>query len=883
MALESTEKGCGIQYQDLVSELRQEIEKARNLMVKWNREGVGGWFQVATYSQKIDGILRTLFKRVFQGAYPDYSIVALGGYGRKELNLQSDVDLMFLYLKAQDEIDEKVLQGVQCLWDLGLQVGHSYRSVDEALSMAMEDMTVKTSYLDARLLGGSLNPFACFMKGVDKHIITPNKEAFLDSLYQWTLERHKRFGASMYLLEPNIKEGPGNLRDIHAVMWAAKTVYGITLFRELKRKGLLTPLEYESLERALDFVWRVRNDIHAIRNRKNDVLSLDIQPEVAHHLGFRDTRQLMAVEHCMREYYSRVRDIRRISRAFLLRTMEEMGMKSPGVSPDNMRLLREVMEHSFPTPAHFLQEVYKLQEKGVDLLNIPKGFWVPPLHWRVENFNSPGVREALIRILNAPGAHQVLRFLHEIGFMERLFPRWERLTSLMQYDLYHRYTVDEHTLISVQSLEELEEHADSQLAYLKEAYERHKDKKYLLLLATLFHDIGKGKGGGHTLRGARIAANIMLAMGFPEDEVDTVQFLVRHHTTMTQMALRRDSTDPRVAMELADLCKTTERLEMLYLLTYADLSGVGPDLWTDWKGVLILDLYLKSRNCLESGEAVTWKVDEATFHMMVQEIHRHLKTEVSLQKIEEELLQFDERYLLQIQVEKMPAHIKLLNEAKDKGLGISYYHDYDAGYTEVTIAKKEHMGDFCKVVGVISSHRLNILSAWVFPRKDDYCIYIIHVNDSYFMPITDERIWQKVEDEMDRAFQEKLDLDEMIKSRRGRHISKKAHMIKVRTRISLDNKISDLYSVIEVKAQDKVGLLYLITSTLYILGVNIHMAKVSTEGNRAVDAFYVTKEGGTKLTEREFNIVSRILREAIDNNKMPETTGVLLQNRFSYM
>ncbi len=878
MVWESTEKECGIQYRDLVSELRRDVEEARNLIVEWNREGVGGWFQVATYSQKIDGILRTLFKRVFQGAYPHYSIVALGGYGRKELNLQSDVDLMFLYLEGQDEIDDRVLQGVQCLWDLGLQVGHSYRSVDEALSMAMEDMTVKTSYLDARLLGGSLNPFVSFMRGVARYVITPDKEAFLDSLYQWTLERHKRFGASMYLLEPNIKEGPGNLRDIHTVMWAAKTVYGITLFRDLKRKGLLTPLEYESLERALDFVWRVRNDVHAIRGRKNDVLSLDIQPEVAHNLGFRDTRQLMSVEHFMREYYSRVRDIRRISRAFMLRTMEEMGMKSPGVSTDNMSLLREVMERSFPTPAYFLQEVRRLQEKGVDLLSIPKGFWVPPLHWRVENFNSPEVRDALIQILNAPKAHQVLRFLHEIGFMERLFPRWERLTSLMQYDLYHRYTVDEHTLVSVQSLEELEDDADPQLSHLKEAYGRYKDKKYLLLLAALFHDIGKGKGGGHALRGARIATNIMLAMGFNEEEGDTVHFLVRHHTTMAQMALRRDSTDPRVAMELADLCKTTERLEMLYLLTYADLRGVGPDVWTDWKGVLILDLYMKSRDCLEREEAVTWEVDEATFSMMVREIHRHVGTDVSPEEIEEELSQFDERYLLQVQVEKMSGHFRLLKEAKEKGLGIAYHHDHDAGYTEVTVSKKEHMGDFCRVVGVISSHRLNILSSWVFPRKDGYCIYIIHVNDSYFMPITDERVWRKVEEEMELAFQGELDLDEIISTRKGRHISRKARMIKVRTRISLDNNISDLYSVIEVKAQDKVGLLYRITSALYVLGVNIHMAKVSTEGNRAVDAFYVTKDGGGKLTEREFNIVSRLLREAIDSDKTPKMPVALLQN-----
>ncbi len=870
---------CGIQYRDLVVKLREKIHQARKLMVEWNHQGVGGWFQVITYTRKIDQILRELFKAIFQGSYPDYSIVALGGYGRKELNLQSDVDLMFLYTREHPERDERVFSGIQCLWDLGLQVGHSYRCVDEAISMAMEDMTVKTSYIDARLLGGSLNPFRTFSRAVENRVITPRKEDFLEALYQWTLERHEKFGSTMYLLEPNVKESPGNLRDIHTVMWVAKSIYGVTSFRDLKRKGLLTPLEYETLERSLDFIWRVRNDIHAMRNRKNDVLSLDIQPEVALHMGFRDTQKLLAVEHFMRDYYSRVRDIRRISRAFILRTLEEVGLRAQMVA--DIELIRNVLERTFPTPALFLEEVHRLQKKGVDLLDIPRGFWVPPLHWRVENFNSPEMRRALTQILNSPKAYKVLRFLHEIGFLERLFPQWERLTGLMQYDLYHRYTVDEHTLMAIKYAEALEEDTTLQHSYLKEAYLRHKEKKFILLLAILFHDLGKGMGGGHALRGARMATNIMEEMGFPEEVGDMVQFLVRHHTTMSQMALRRDSTDPRVAMELADICKDTERLDFLYILTYADLRAVGPDVWTEWKGALVLDLYLKTREVLEKGVTLAPQMDEETFSMIAREVHIHLKGKIPLEKIERELRQFPDRYLLQLTTERIAKHLLLIEKARREGLAIERYHNHDAGYTELTIAKKEQMGDFSKVVGIISSHRLNILSAWVFPREDGYYVDIIHVNDIHFRPVTDEKLWQKIDREMESVFKGETDLDELIKSRKGTYISKREKVVGVKTKVTLDNNISDLYSVIEVKAQDKLGLLYIITRTLYIMGITIHMARISTEGNRAVDAFYVTKKDGSKFNEREFVVIARLLKEAIEKEEVPLESSVHLAAHFS--
>ncbi len=374
----------------VVQELKEEIYHKRQLVVEWNHQGVKGSLQLSLFTQMVDTILRRLFHTLFQLGYPDYSIVALGGYGRKEMGLYSDVDIMFLYSGKGFRREEQVGTIVQTLWDMGLHVGHSYRSVKEAISLMDEDTTIRMSFLDARLIGGSLNPYIRFKNTLPGGLKGKKKQAFLQEIMGWVEERHQKFGSSMYLLEPNVKESPGGLRDVHTMLWASKVVYGSTTFRDLKRKGLLTPLEFEILSNSLDFLWRVRNEIHARRERKSDILSLDIQENAAENLGYRSTRRLSAVELFMRDYYASVAAIRRIVRAFLLRTMEEMEL-APFKLWEVKRLM-EILEHRYNSPAHFLEDVHKLQLKGVDFVVIPKSFWIPPLSWREEDYQRPEVR-----------------------------------------------------------------------------------------------------------------------------------------------------------------------------------------------------------------------------------------------------------------------------------------------------------------------------------------------------------------------------------------------------------------------------------------------------------------------------------------------------------
>lgn len=841
-----------------LTEARQKIKAAREKIVEWNRSGVKGWFQVTHYTKEVDRIIRELLVDSFKRVAPTYSVVALGGYGRKELNLCSDLDIMFLWdtplsQKEEQEINELI----QMFWDLGIDIGHSYRSVDEALKLAAEDDATKCSYLDARLLGGSLNPFIKFIKRVEPFLFKEETSNFLEVMENWLKERYTKYSSSMYLLEPNIKESPGCLRDIHTVFWTGKKLYKIASFSDLKRKGLLTPLEYETLQEARDFFWRIRNVVHFKRNRKNDVLSIDIQPEVAYTLGYRDTEKLLGVEYFMRDFYNHARNVQRVAKAFMVRTRDEI---FPSESQEKVFIIRRLLEERFETPADFIKEVKKLQEESVDFDQLYRGFWVPPIHWREKDLYSEETKEALIELLNLPRCFEALKFLHEIGFIERMIPEFGKITGLMQFDLYHKFTVDEHTLLSIKNVEEL---ADTEnLRTLKKLYLEvlEEKRKYLLVLALLLHDIGKGKGKGHAARGARIAAEIMSKMKFSDKETEMVIFLVKYHTIMTEFALRRDLSDPKAISAFAEIVGGVERLKMLYLLTYGDTSAVGPDVWNDWKAALLEELYIRTLNLLEAGDEKL-KLEAIDKKLLAQEIWRKLNKKLDISFIERELDRIPEKHLVALSTETTAEIIKCIRELKKEELAVTHRIDELEGKTELIVVKYEQKGDFTKIVGTISSRRMNIQSATVISREDGIVIYVIEITDLDFRPITHKEKLKELEKALFKVLKGEIDVEDELKKKHVR-LSRRERVLRIEPKVTLNNYISDRYSVIEVKAQDRLGLLYEIAKVLSSLNLYIHMAKVSTEGNRAVDTFYVTKGGG-KIKEYEFPEIIRAIKAAL--------------------
>ncbi len=841
-----------------VESYKKAVRRAKERIVEWNRSGVKGWFQVALYTREIDGIIRSILKDAFRVATPSYSVVALGGYGRRELNLCSDLDIMFLWRAPLSEAEEEGLNlMVQMLWDLGLDIGHSYRSVDEAISLAREDDATKCSYIDARLLGGSINPYSVFMRRLRRELLGQDPGFFYKIMDHWLEERYERYGSSMYLLEPNVKESPGCLRDLHTCFWVGKEIYGVVSFSDLKKKGLLTPLEYETLEEARDFLWRVRNAVHEMRGRKNDVLTIDIQPEVAYRLGYRDTRKLLGVEYFMKDFYTHVRNVRRVVKAFLLRTKEDLFPETR----ENSLSIRSLLEERFETPAEFLREVIRLQRVGADFEQFYKGFWVPPLHWREHYMLAPETKEAFVELLNQERCYEALNFLHSIGFLERLIPEFGKITSLMQFDLYHKFTVDEHTLLAIKNVELIPSLEHPMFSDMKRIYRELVEggRKYLLMLALLLHDIGKGKGGGHSARGARIASEIMGKMGFSEEEIDLVTFLVRHHTVMAEFAFRRDVADSRSVAAFASVVGDVERLNFLFLLTYGDVSAVSPDAWNEWRGALLHSLYLRTMELLESSGRQ--EVAPVNFKMLVGEVFRRLNREVSFEEIERVLSSIPEENLISLSPEVLAVIVKGCVEAKKRGVVVKWHTEDIEGASKMIVVNATGAGDFSRVVGMISSRRLNIQSASLITCRDGTSIYLVEVTMPDFTPVTDEARMEELSGAVVDALLGRVDVEGEIKKRHLR-LGKRERVVKVETKVKLNNSLFEDYSVVEVKTQDRMGLLYTITKVLLSLGLQIHMATVSTEGNRAVDTFYVTK-GGRKLREYEFPEVVRALKSAL--------------------
>ncbi|BAT70997.1 [protein-PII] uridylyltransferase [Thermosulfidibacter takaii ABI70S6] len=838
---------------------REEVKKAKSKIVDWNKSGVKGWFQVSIYTREIDNIIRRVLKEAFKEVSPSYSVVALGGYGRKELNLCSDLDIMFLWRTPLSQEEEDSLNTIiQIMWDLGLDVGHSYRSVDEALALASEDDATKCSYLDARLLGGSLNPYYVFMNRLKRQFLGKDPKVFYRIMDRWLEDRYGRYGSSMYLLEPNVKESPGCLRDLHTCYWIGRELYGVVEFADLKKKGLLTPLEYETLEEARDFLWRVRNVLHEKRGRKNDMLTIDLQPEVAYQLGYRDTRKLLGVEYFMKDFYNHVRHVKRVTKAFLLRTKEEF-FEDVSVS---LHPLRVLLEERFDKPADFLKEVVKLLKEGVDFEEFYKGFWVPPLHWRESSIYSEETRDAFVELLNQEHCYQALNFLHEIGFLERLIPEFGKITGLMQFDLYHKFTVDEHTLLSIKNVETLPSKEEPMYADLKRIYLGlyKSGKKYLLMLALLLHDIGKGKGGGHSARGARIAAEVLQHMKFSEEEIDLVTFLVRNHTVMSEFAFRRDISDTKTVTAFASIVGSVEKLDFLYVLTYSDVSAISPELWNEWKATLLHSLYLRTKELLEN-KSETKSVDPYSFRMLVGEIYRRLDKAFDIEKIEQVLKSIPEENLISLSPELLSVIVRGMEEAEQQGVAVAWCFEELEGLSKLVVVDKTEHGDASKAVGIISSRRLNIQSASLITCKTGCRIYVFEVTMLDFSPVKDQCLMKDVAEAVKKATLGEIDVDSEIRKRHVR-LSKRDRVFHFETKVRLNNNILPTFSVIEVKTQDRVGLLYTLMKELRALGLEVHMAKVSTEGNRAVDTFYVTKNG-QKIREYEFPEIVRRIKAAL--------------------
>lgn len=804
------------------------------------------------------------------------TLIALGGYGRGELSPASDIDLMFLYPWKVGPYTESVIERVlYILWDTGLDVGYSTRSISECIKIS-SDIVAKTSLVDSRYICGDEELYSDYQKALKEQIFSKGADAFIKEKIDEGEERRKKYGDSVYILEPEIKEGDGGLRDLHTALWAAKVKYKVADFKELKIKGIINDREYDEVYGAFDFMSRVRNDLHFIVKRKSDQLTFQLQEKIAVNLGYKGDGDVLPVEQLMKDYYLAATTIKEHSEIFIERCLSQYSAKGIGAFlsqrelSDGFKLFRgeiTISDKDFfqkhPPAMMRLFEVAQLH--GAEIHAFARDCLRESLDLIDDNFRtSPEVNESFLNILRSEwDVAGTMKLMHKLEVLDRYIPEFGEVNCLVQHDIYHIYTVDVHSLFAVAELRKLTRGVYEDKYPIRTTLMEELEKPEVLYLAAFLHDIGKGKGGKHEIIGAEIAANIARRTGFSEKDVSDIEFLVLKHLRLSHTAQRRDLHDPKLILDFAREMGSLERLKMLYLLTYADIKAIGPDVWNEWKSSLFLELYTKTAEVFEKGtfelEEMKVKVDE-----IEKEVEEVLSDEYAGQVVKDFIDSMPERYLLANTPMSVASHLRIALKHEDP-LTLDVMHNESRGYSRLIITTIDSPGLFSKICGVLSANSINILGAQIYTRKTGEVLDIFQVKSSIAGAVTDSRRWDNVKNDLIDVINGKVKVEKLVEKKCKPSILGKKYKPTIKPAVYMDNDISDTNTVVEIFAQDRIGLLYTISSTLFKQGLYIDVSKISTMGEQVTDVFYVKDIFGQKVFyEKKLNETKEALLKAIE-------------------
>lgn len=858
----------------------------RNEIRKLHDAGMSGTDVVHLICDMTDELINKLFCSILDDidcsrVLADHmALVAVGGYGRGELNPFSDIDIMFLHdgtlpsAKVED-IAQKLLY---FLWDMRLDVGYSVRGIADCIEMAATDGTVKTALMDARFLNGSRPLYDVLYKTIFTQILPKSSDKFIKEKLSDMKVRRGKYGATVYLLEPNLKEGEGGLRDLQTAMWVACVKYKFSNPKELIIKGILSEEELESYYAALDYLWRIRNELHYFSGRKNDQLTFDAQVHLAEFFGYQDRGRSLAVEDFMRDYYRHANRVEHFSSSLVSRCIwrDEGALKILGyfrrrpvgdgcyVLKGELIIPDETVVEKNPT---VLMRIFELSQKhGVSLNIRVKGLIRTNLDRVNDKFRrNREVNQSFMNILRAPkDVAETLNQMHHLEFLNRFIPELEHIYCKVQHDLYHIYTVDIHTLFAVEQAEKmLNSELKIELPFPCEIAGQI-GKRELLLLAVLFHDIGKGDGGGHAEKGAAMVPTIARRMGLSREDSERLEFLVRHHLLFAHISQRRDLNDEKMVVQFARQMETSENLKMLFLLTVADVRAVGSDVWTTWKSLLFQELYEKAFNILERGN-FHLEASSDRVKAVIRKVTEILDEDFPAALIRDELKAMPVRLLLSNNPQLIAGYARLLLGLEEIDIMMKLVHLPESGCSEFTICTRDMPGLFSRITGVMAANGVNILGAQINTSRNGKVLDILQVNSPQGLVITDEQRWQKVQDDMRRVIHGESKVDDLVEKRQRPSLLTSRPAPRFPTKVEIDNEVSEDYTVIDVYAHDKVGLLYLITSTLTHLGLYIGVSKISTKVDQVADVFYVRDIFSHKIrAEDKLEEIKRKLRMAID-------------------
>jgi len=868
--------------------LRRELERGRREIYRRLDAGAPGAELVAAMTYLTDQLVRVAYDHTVERVYPAATglkgerlgIVAVGGYGRGDLAPYSDVDLLFLLpWKPTPWLEQVIEHMLYLLWDLGLTVGHAVRSVDDTIRRALADMTIRTSILEARYLWGDRGLYRSLVRRFDRDVVAETGREFVRAKLDERDQRHERLGDSRYVLEPNVKEGKGGLRDLHTLYWIAKYLYRVRTVDELVEAKVLTKAEYRRFAKAQDFLWRVRCHLHRLNGRHEDRLTFDTQTEVARMMGYADRPGVLGVERFMKYYFLNAKDVGDLTRIFAA-AIEDAQLaprerpwitaareEIEGFAVDGGRLAVTDRGHFRDHPRDLIRLFHVAQKKRLDIH--PRTLW---LMTQNVNLVDQGLREdteanrLFVEILTGRNDPEgALRVMNEAGVMGRFVPDFGRVVAQMQHDMYHVYTVDEHSIRAIGVLAAIERgEVGDELPLATRLFPQLLQRR-VLYLSVLLHDIAKGRGGDHSQLGAEVAEALGPRLGFTADETETVAWLVRWHLLASNTAFRRDVEDPKTVEDFVKVVQSLERLRLLLVLTVADIRAVSPHAWNGWKGQLLRELYYRAEEMISGGHGDALDKRER----VAERIHA-IKARLagwddrSLEIYTERLVP---PYWLAFDTDTHERHARLIRRTEQRAdetggpaVAVETRVDTFRAVTEVTVFAPDERGLFARITGALAVAGASIVDARIFTTLDGMALDTFWVQDDDNAALADKTRLQRLIEVTEKALTGDLDLEAEIAARR-RSWQRRQHVLPVEPRVLIDNKASSKHTVIEINAPDRLGLLYDLTQALTDLGLSIVTARIATYGERAVDAFYVRDTYGLKTThdKKTAEIKARLL------------------------
>ncbi|MBP5858070.1 [protein-PII] uridylyltransferase [Marivibrio halodurans] len=822
----------------------------------------------------IDQLLRVLYDATAQHLYPAANpteaekicLVAVGGYGRGELAPYSDVDILFLHhYKPSARIEQMVEEILYMLWDLGLTVGQSTRSIDECLRQAKSDWTIATALLEARYVWGEKGFFGELKRRFRRQFMETSGPDFLDAKLTERDERHARLGDSRYVMEPNIKDGKGGLRDLHTLFWAAKFLYKTETIEELAPLGVLTSAEIERFRKAQQFLWTLRCHLHYLARRAEERLTFDVQPELARRMLYTDHAGASGVERFMKHYFLIAKEVGDLTRIFL--AAFEAQHKRRGLFRLPANLFKREIE-GFPLESGRLSITGRqhFAERPVDMLRL---FLVAHEHdvaihpdalaqvtrslRRVAKLrDDPEANRIFLDILaHRRDPEATLRLMNECDLFGKFLPDFGRVVAQMQYDMYHVYTTDEHTIRAIGILNRIENGVLKEDHPLSSEVIHQLSARRVLYVALLLHDIAKGRGGDHSELGAKVAKRVCPRLGLDAAETETVAWLVLHHLAMSMTAFKRDLEDPKTVRDFVDLVKSPERLRLLLCLTVCDIRAVGPSVWNNWKATLLRELYYRVEEMMtgssyQEGRRKRAGVARAKLADALEEAGWPQAD------IESHLDRGPDSYFLSLDPDTLVRHARIVRDAvgRDAELTLETRVDEDRAVTELTIYCVDHPGLFSRLTGAMAVAGASVVDAKIATLTNGMALDTFLIQDAEGGAFSRPDRLAKLSVHVDRALSGKMKPVEELRNRTIRGFAKRARVLSVPPRVIVDNKASNTHTVVEVNGRDRPGLLHRLAYALTGLGLQISTAKISTYGEQVVDVFYVKDVFGMKVDHR---------------------------------